>query len=62
MVLSIKDRINPHQTVDRMIGARFELSEVELEGRKDLRVERARGNWNGTTADLVETRFGPAPK
>src|SRR5579871_469629 len=31
-VLSIKDRIDPHQTVDRMIGARFEISEAALEG------------------------------
>jgi hypothetical protein len=57
-VLSIKDRINPHQTVDRMIGARFESSEVGLEGRKDLRVHIE--DLDGTVADLVESRVGAA--
>lgn len=59
-VLSIKDRINPHQTTDQMIGARFELSEIGIEGRKDLRVHIE--DLDGTNADLVESRFPPGRK
>ena len=33
-VLSIKDKIAPHQTVDRMAGVRFELGEQAIDARK----------------------------
>jgi hypothetical protein len=40
----------PHQTVDRMAGARFELPESEIEKRKSikLRIEEI----DGTVAEL----------
>jgi hypothetical protein len=36
--LIIQDRIQPGQTVDRMVAARFELTEAEAEARSVLRV------------------------
>jgi hypothetical protein len=53
-VLGIKDRIQPHQRLDRMVGARFEIPESQAEDRKaiHLNVEE----MNGVTADLVEKR------
>jgi len=36
--LSIKDKIAPHQTVDRMIAVRFELAQGELEKAKQIRL------------------------
>ena len=37
-VLSIRDRVAPHQTVDRMVGARFELPESKIDARKRIRL------------------------
>ena len=37
-VLSIRDKVAPHQTVDRMAGARFELPESAIESRKGIRL------------------------
>jgi hypothetical protein len=37
-VLSIRDRVAPHQTVDRMVGARFELPESNIDARKGIRL------------------------
>jgi hypothetical protein len=53
-VLGIKDRIQPHQRLDRMVGARFEIPESQTEERKaiHLHVEE----MDGVTADLVEKR------
>jgi hypothetical protein len=53
-VLSIKDRIEPRQRLDRMVGARFEITETQAEERKaiHLRVEE----MDGVTADLVEKK------
>jgi hypothetical protein len=53
-VLGIKDRIDPHQRLDRMVGARFEIPESQAEERKaiHLHVEE----MNGVTADLVEKK------
>ena len=34
--LSLQDRILPHQTVDRMAGARFELPEAAVDGHVDM--------------------------
>jgi hypothetical protein len=53
-VLGIKDRIEPHQRLDRMVGARFEIPEAQAEERKaiHLHVEE----MNGVTADLVEKK------
>ncbi len=53
-VLGIKDRIEPHQRLDRMVGARFEIPEAQAEDRKaiHLHVEE----MDGVTADLVEKK------
>lgn len=53
-VLSIKDRIEPRQRLDRMVGARFEITESQAEDRKaiHLHVEE----MDGVTADLVEKK------
>ena len=37
-ILSLQDRIPPHQTVDRMAGARFELPEAAINARKAIRI------------------------
>jgi hypothetical protein len=51
-VLSIKDKIAPHQTVDRMAGARFELGEQAIDARKaiHLRIE----DLDGTVVELAK--------
>lgn len=36
--LSLKDRIPPHQRVDRMVAVRFEMPEAQLESAKQLRL------------------------
>jgi len=36
--LSMKDKIPPHQTVDRMIAIRFELSQADLAKAKQIRL------------------------
>ena len=53
-VLGMKDRIAPHQRLDRMVGARFEIPESQAEERKaiHLHVEE----MDGVTADLVEKK------
>jgi hypothetical protein len=53
-VLGIKDRIEPHQRLDRMVGARFEIPDSQAEDRKaiHLHVEE----MDGVTADLVEKK------
>jgi hypothetical protein len=50
-VLSIKDRVNPHQTIDRMVGARFELPESAIDKRKaiHLKIEEL----DGVVAELT---------
>jgi hypothetical protein len=53
-VLSIKDPIAARQTLDRMIGARFELPESAIEARKNLRVHIE--DLDGTEADIVEKK------
>jgi hypothetical protein len=53
-VLSIKDQIAPHQTVDRMVGARFELPESAIDLRKDMHLSIV--DLDGTVVDLTEKR------
>jgi hypothetical protein len=36
--LTPRTRIQPHQTVDRMIGIRFEIPEQQLQARKALTI------------------------
>jgi hypothetical protein len=38
-VLSIRDKIARHQSVDRMVGARFEMSEAAIDARKSMTLQ-----------------------
>jgi hypothetical protein len=51
-VLSIRDKITPHQTVDRMVGARFELSEAAIESRKSIKLQIQ--DMDGALAEIGE--------
>ena len=53
-VLSIRDKIVPHQTVDRMVGARFELGEAAIDARKDIHLQIE--DMDGAVADLIEKK------
>ena len=53
-VLGIKDKIAPHQRIDRMVGARFEIPESEAEDRKAIHLHIE--EMDGVTADLVEKK------
>jgi hypothetical protein len=53
-VLGIKDRIEPHQHMDRMVGARFEIPDVQAEDRKAIHLHIE--ELDGVTADLVEKK------
>ena len=53
-VLGIEDRIEPHQRLDRMVGARFEIPDVQAEDRKAIHLHIE--ELNGVTADLVEKK------
>ena len=37
-ILSIRDTVPPHATVDRMSGARFEVPEAKIDSRKAMRL------------------------
>ena len=51
-VLSLQDRIPPHQTLDLMAGARFELPEAAINARKKLRIRI--DDVDGAVAELSE--------
>lgn len=51
-VLSLQDRVDPHATLDRMMGARFELTEDDIAKRKDLRIRLE--DVDGSVAEIVE--------
>jgi hypothetical protein len=53
-VLSIKDRIEPHQRLDRMVGARFEITDAQADDRKAVHLHLE--ELDGATADLVEKK------
>jgi hypothetical protein len=53
-VLGIKDRIEPHQRLDRMVGARFEIPETQAEDRKAIHLHIE--ELDGVTADFVEKK------
>lgn len=53
-VLGIRDKIAPHQTVDRMAGARFELPESRIDVRKSIHLLIV--DVDGATAELAEKR------
>lgn len=50
--LSTGDVVAPHQTVDRMVGARFELGEQAVAGRSAVRIRIE--DLDRTVAELVE--------
>ncbi len=51
-VLSIRDKIDPHQRMDRMVGARFEMSEADFEARKELKLRIQ--DMDGAIAEIAE--------
>lgn len=51
-VLTIQGRIAPHQRVDRMVGARFEMPEAAFNARRGLRLEIE--DVDGTMAEIIE--------
>jgi hypothetical protein len=53
-VLSIKDKIAPHETADRMAGARFELGESAIGLRKNIHVHIV--EMDGAVVDLLEKK------
>jgi hypothetical protein len=53
-VLGIEDKIAPHQRLDRMVGARFEIPESQAEERKAIHLHIE--GMTGATADFVETK------
>jgi len=53
-VLSIQDRINPHQSLDRMAGARFDVPESTIQGRRNLTLTIE--EIDGTVAELTEAK------
>ena len=53
-VLSIRDQIGPRKKMDRMIGARFEMSEAAIEARKSIKVRIV--DMDGTVAELGEAK------
>jgi hypothetical protein len=52
--LKIRDRIAPHQTLDRMVAARFEVPQAQLDKRKKLAVRVK--DVDGPTGELTESR------
>jgi hypothetical protein len=53
-ILGMRDKIPPHETVDRMVAARVELREAQIDARRGLRVRVE--EVDGTVAELPETR------
>jgi len=52
--LIIRDRIKPHQTLDRMIAVRFDVPVARLDARKRLRLRIV--DVDGPSGELVETK------
>jgi hypothetical protein len=53
-VLTLQDRIQPHQLADRMVAGRFELPEAAVNGRKSLVIRLE--DVDGTVAEIGEPR------
>jgi hypothetical protein len=51
-VLSIRDKISPRQTADRMVGARFELGESAIDTRKSIKLQIE--DMDGAMAEIGE--------
>lgn len=52
--LIIRDRIKPHETLDRMIAVRFEVPVAQLDARKRLRLRIV--DVDGPSGELIETK------
>ncbi|MSV34159.1 MAG: hypothetical protein EXQ47_00985 [Bryobacterales bacterium] len=57
-VYSLQDRIAPHQTLDRMAAARFNVPETTVNSRKAIRIRLE--DVDGAVAELSEAA-APAP-
>jgi len=53
-ILSIRDKVPPHATVDRMSGARFELPESKITSRKGIRLRI--DELDGAVVDISEKK------
>ena len=53
-VLGIEDRVQAHQHVDRMVAARFEISDAQADDRKAIHLHIE--EMDGVTADFVEKK------
>jgi hypothetical protein len=53
-VFSLQDRIPPHRSVDRMAGARFELTEAAINTRKSLLLRLE--DVDGAVSELTEAK------
>jgi len=52
--LIVRDRINPHATLDRMVAVRFDMPLAQLDARKRLRLRVV--DVDGPSGELIETR------
>jgi len=52
--LIIRDRIKPHETLDRMIASRFEVPLAQLDARKSLKLRIV--DIDGPSGELVEVK------
>lgn len=50
--LVVRSKIGPHQSLDRMLAARFEISEQQLQARQRLRIHIE--DVDGPSVDLIE--------
>jgi hypothetical protein len=53
-VLTIRDKIDPHQKMDRMVGVRFELSDAAVQARKALKIRIL--EMDNATVEITENR------
>jgi hypothetical protein len=51
-VLTMQDRIEPHQTVDRMVAAAFDFPQSMIESRKTVRIRIE--EFDGAVAEITE--------
>ncbi len=51
-VLSLQDRVDPHASLDRMMGVKFDLSDAAIASRKNLVVRLE--DVDGTVAEIAE--------
>ena len=52
--LIIRDRIKPHESLDRMIAARFEIPVAQLDARKRLKLRVV--DVDGPSGELIEAK------